>query len=130
MSVTHFVYYNCSHLRLVVTHEHDGDECPANMPDSTTTPENCFPCMNPKSGSDSDGNSLDRYFVSEFSSISGSSGDATDSDYDGDDEDDEGDNGSDDEVLSDEMLSDNGSSVPARRLTNVNPAEECKTSGS
>ncbi|EMD97525.1 hypothetical protein COCC4DRAFT_64511 [Bipolaris maydis ATCC 48331] len=89
------------------------------MPNHSTTPENCFPCMNPKSGTDSDSNSLDRYFGGEFLSISESFGDATDSDYDGDDEDDKGDDESDDEMLSDEMLFDNGSSVSARRLTNL-----------
>ncbi|EMD68915.1 hypothetical protein COCSADRAFT_23300 [Bipolaris sorokiniana ND90Pr] len=90
------------------------------MADSATTTENCSSCMNPKSGSNSDGNSLDRCFGSDFSSISESSGDATDSDYDGDDE-----------MLSDEMLSDNGSAVPARILTNLftvrsNPASVAK----
>lgn len=119
MPITHIIYYNCGHLRLIVTHEHDGYQCPANMADSATTTENCSSCMNPKSGSNSDGNSLDRCFGSDFSSISESSGDATDSDYDGDDE-----------MLSDEMLSDNGSAVPARILTNVNSAEECTNSGS
>ncbi|EUC41750.1 hypothetical protein COCMIDRAFT_29529 [Bipolaris oryzae ATCC 44560] len=137
MSITHVVYYHCGHLRLILTHEHDGDECPTNMPDTITTPENCNRCMNPKSVNDNDGNSRDEYFGSDFSNPSGSSDDATDSNYDGDDEDDEegddeGDDEGVDEMLIDEIMSDNGNAVPARRLMNLftvrsNPASVAKT---
>lgn len=85
--------------------------------------------MSPKSGSDSEGASPDMYFESDFSSISVSSGDATDSDYNGDDEDDDGsdDEGTDEGAhqSDEEMLSDNSNDVPALRLRNVNPTENC-----